>query len=426
MLRWLILSLCACTTNDPTEAEEPVEASPPLSQATLDTVDPIRLKAHVDVLADDSTGGRIPGSVGHAQAMDYLVGELMELELEPLGDDGSFLQTFPSSPSSDSFMLDKDGAVVPHAVTQGTNLVALIPGKDPDREHEHILVMAHYDHLGVTSDGEIYNGAFDDAAGVAVALELARMLSREEARTDRSIVLLLTDEEEFGLDGSGAWIEAEMGPGIDVVGGVSVDPVGRPLLPGFAPVVVIGSERSPEFQDVWRQAAAFAPENLDVVFMNRDVIPVFASDQDNLYQADPSVPAVWFVNPGFSFYHTTEDTPITIDYRVLVDDVQFLATAISLLGNTDARWSYEGPTEFGGQTAQDALPLFEGVAAYEELTSVERVKADEYVATLKAVAEFDDVSILGDPDLFFFEATYFILFDLGASHPGPIPPPFPE
>jgi hypothetical protein len=72
------------------------------------------------------------------------------------------------------------------------------------------------------------------------------------------------------------------------------------------------------------------------------------------------------------------------------------------------------------------LPLFEGVAAYEELTSVEKVKADEYVATLKAVAEFDDISIVGDPDLFFFEATYFILFDLGASHPGPIPPPFPE
>ena len=48
-------------------------------------------------------------------------------------------------------------------------------GGDSTLSQEHILVMAHYDHLGVTDEGEVYNRAFDNATGVAAALELARV-----------------------------------------------------------------------------------------------------------------------------------------------------------------------------------------------------------------------------------------------------------
>ena len=72
-------------------------------------------------------------------------------------------------------------------MTQGTNVVATIPGTNPELADEYIVVMAHYDHLGVTPDGEIYNGAFDNATSVAMALEVARVLLEAEVQPQRSI-----------------------------------------------------------------------------------------------------------------------------------------------------------------------------------------------------------------------------------------------
>ena len=417
--------IVACTRDQPTDsAENP--GDPPLAEDVLSVLSPERMQAHVNFLADDDLGGRMPGSVGHQQAIDYIHGELQDMGLQPLGLDDSFLHTYETSPSSDSFMLDESGAVVPQAVEQGVNLVGVVPGTDPQLADEYILVMAHYDHLGVDEDGAIFNGAFDDASGVAMGLELARLFAEGCATTRRSLIFLFVDEEEFGLDGSEAWLDNPTVPLTDVVAGISVDPVGRGVLPDFWPVVLMGTERSPEFAAVWREAEKWADPETPVVFINRDIIPVFASDQDNLYDLSDPIPGVWFVNPGMSFYHTPEDTPETIDYRVLRHTTRFLATALKLIGDDENRYAYEGSPELNAQMAGDALELFNGVEASSEITGSERIRNDSYREVLEAVVAADDISVIESPDAFFLGAAYFVLFELTSAHPGEIPPPFPD
>ena len=291
---------------------------------------------------------------------------------------------------------------------------------------EYVVVMAHYDHLGVTLDGKVYCGAFDNASGVAVALELARLLMSGSVTFSRSVIFMFTDDEEAGLLGSQAWINEPTVSGETVVAAVSVDPVGRPLLPDYWPIVVMGAERSPGLKDLWREAAQYVDEDLDVVFIHRDLIPVFASDQDSFYEAPDPVPAAWFVNPGFSFYHTTDDSPATVDYRVLLGTTRFMAQALMLMTEWEETMVYMGPPEVSALDAQEALQLFYGVAESEVLSDDEREQLDSYIGPLEEVVEADDISVLSNPDAFFFSATFFVLYTLGPAHPGPIPPPFPQ
>lgn len=90
------------------------------------------------------------------------------------------------------------------------NVVAIVPGTDPNLGRENIVIGAHYDHLGfghfgamnVNAAGQIHHGADDNASGTAVLLDLARRLSQLPARPARTIVFVAFSAEELGLFGS--------------------------------------------------------------------------------------------------------------------------------------------------------------------------------------------------------------------------------
>ena len=82
------------------------------------------------------------------------------------------------------------------------NVIGILPGKHPELKDEYIIIGGHLDHLGVGLDGVVYNGADDDASGVAVVLETARVLGQNHFRPDRSIVFTAWAGEELGLIGS--------------------------------------------------------------------------------------------------------------------------------------------------------------------------------------------------------------------------------
>jgi hypothetical protein len=85
------------------------------------------------------------------------------------------------------------------------NVVAVLPGSDPRLKAEYVVLSAHLDHLGVGEpiDGDrIYNGAMDNAAGVASLLEIARAMGAAAQRPRRSLLFLAVCGEEKGLLGS--------------------------------------------------------------------------------------------------------------------------------------------------------------------------------------------------------------------------------
>jgi len=413
--------LLAC--NGPADVEPP-EEPPPLSEEVLQHISPERIRDHVDVLAADEMGGRIPGSYGHRLSRDYILAEMSEIGLTPVRMDDSFIQHYENEPISDRFQMEEDGTIIPSNVTQGTNLLGMIPGSDPELADEYIVIMAHYDHLGVSQAGDIYNGAFDNAAAVAMGLEVARVLIDHHVQPRRSIVFLFTDDEESGLDGAQAWLEDPEIPLGEVVFGLSTDPTGHPVLPDFWPIVMIGLERSPTLLARMKETRRYS--EVPIHFVHRDAVPVFASDQDRFYSWQDPIAAGWYVNPGMTFYHGPKDTPETIDYRVVLANARYIAQMLVDLGGDEARYPYEGEFPVDGASAQDLKELFEGVLASSVLTERELERTNYYIGEINKVVEADSLDAVSDPDTLFFSGAYFLLFELTYSHPGEIPPPFPE
>ncbi len=95
-------------------------------------------------------------------------------------------------------------ATFEHEAFESANVAALLPGTDPARADEHLVMTAHLDHLGVGApqDGDsIYNGTLDNASGSSALLTLAAALTRMEAPR-RSLLFLWVTAEESGLLGS--------------------------------------------------------------------------------------------------------------------------------------------------------------------------------------------------------------------------------
>ena len=417
---WWLLFLVGCGSDSGDTAQALVP--PPIPRSVTDQIDPHNIKTHTDVLADDAYGGRIPGSPGAIMAREYIQAQMIEIGLEPLGMDNSYVYTYPNQPGEGYFMLDDLGNVVDHATTEGVNLVGAIPGTDPEHADEVVVVMAHYDHLGVDSSGDSFNGAFDNAAAVAMNLELARVFIENGVSFGRTVVFMFTDDEEFGLDGAREWIGEPTVPQEKVVFGVSTDPLGRKVVPDFGPIALMGLERSTGLSEIWAEAATHI--NAPVYQIHRDIIPIFSSDQDPFWEQE--TPALWFTNIGFSFYHTVDDTADTIDYVMMLENAHLLAYALKLIGDDAQRYTFLGQQPVKGVHAQAAKEVFEDIKESNWLSQDDKDFADTHIEKLDLVIEADSEDAVDNPEIAYTAALYFLLYDLPGKYPGEIPPPWPE
>jgi Zn-dependent M28 family amino/carboxypeptidase len=108
---------------------------------------------------------------------------------------------------------------------QSGNVVGVLPGTDPTLAAEHVVVTAHWDHLGIgkpRGDDAIYNGAVDNASGCAGMLELARAAAAAPQRR-RSLLFVAVTAEESGLLGSQFFAQHPTVPKDKLVANFNVD-----------------------------------------------------------------------------------------------------------------------------------------------------------------------------------------------------------
>jgi Zn-dependent M28 family amino/carboxypeptidase len=183
-----------------------------------------------------------------------------------------------------------------HKRVSSPNVVAYLKGSDPSLSATSVLLTAHLDHIGVRRSGEgdrINNGAYDNATGSAVLLEVARVLAAQPERPKRSILLVLVTAEEKGLLGSDYFAHYPVKAAGRIVANVNLDmPV---FLTASTDIVAFGAENS-TLEGVVRKAAAEAGYTLSPDPMPEENIFV-RSDQYSLVKK--GVPAVFLV-PGFS------------------------------------------------------------------------------------------------------------------------------
>src|SRR5580693_5223801 len=120
-------------------------------------------------------------------------------EIVDLGKDRKPLPRFPLGVSL------KCRAVVKSTSVESANVIAKLPGSDPALKNEYVVLSAHVDHVGIgapINGDRIYNGAMDNASGVAVLLDIAASWKAKEAHPRRSLLFVFVTAEEKGLLGS--------------------------------------------------------------------------------------------------------------------------------------------------------------------------------------------------------------------------------
>lgn len=137
--------------------------------------------------------------------------------------------------------VERDAAVVERF--SSANVVAILPGSDPELADEYVAITAHLDHLGTTpgEGDQIRNGALDNATGVATLIEVARQMVQSGQRPRRSLLLAAVTAEEMGLLG------AEYLARHPVVDGriISLVNLDMPILTyDFQDVIAFGAEHS--------------------------------------------------------------------------------------------------------------------------------------------------------------------------------------
>jgi len=137
-----------------------------------------------------------------------------------------------------------------HEQITSPNVIASIEGSDPALKGEYVVFSAHLDHIGISKhhDGDeegadvINNGALDNASGVSILLETARLLSSMPTAPKRSVLFVVVTGEEKGLLGSSYFANNPTVPATQMVANVNLD---MPLiLYPFAEVIAFGSTHS--------------------------------------------------------------------------------------------------------------------------------------------------------------------------------------
>ena len=115
---------------------------------------------------------------------------------------------------------------VKRSQVESPNVVGVLPGNDPTLKTEYVALSAHLDHLGVgepINGDSIYNGAMDDASGVASLLEIARTLHDSGTKLKRSLVFVVVTGEEKGLLGSWYFANHPSVPAEGIVADLNLD-----------------------------------------------------------------------------------------------------------------------------------------------------------------------------------------------------------
>lgn len=278
-----------------------------------------RLSYHVHLLAADSLDGRSLGARGRDVATTYIASQFEEAGLRPF-QNGSYLQPFQI----------RQGIVNLNAV----NVIGIVDGSDPQLRKEYIVMGAHYDHIGFHPDKEgeerVFNGADDNASGVAMLIELARYFGRNPEKTARTLIFIAFDAEELGLKGSGHFIKNTGMEGADAIRMMfSMDMVGMYESNNGLNIKGIGSITG------GRALAVNLSEKHNIRLKNTSHKSEYRTDTWPFVAAGiPSVHVFTGLKP--SPYHKPHDTADKLEYEGMAKITTYMQELVSELSGSPA------------------------------------------------------------------------------------------
>ena len=286
-------------------------------------LDADRMISDVRWLADPHREGRENGSAGLERATQWVADRYEEIGLQPAAPDGSFFDSWS----------EQAGTGDETRTVSLRNVIGMIPGTDASLAGQSVVVLAHVDHLGrgwpdvrTGNEGEIHPGADDNASGVAVMLETARIIAGTH-RPARSVIFVATSAEEWQLRGSRRYIESmKRWPASQALAVISIDAVGR-LREGE--LLALGTGTATEWVHIAR-GIGFTTAVLSTAVKDDPG----GSDQVPFHEI--GIPGIQLTTGAHSDYHRPGDTADKIDAQGLVSVATWLREALMYLSERPA------------------------------------------------------------------------------------------
>lgn len=287
--------------------------------------DSLAIRKDIEFLASPALAGRLTGTPGNDSAATYLAKRYESLGLRALAP--SYLQHFVARPPAHNGA----GASLP---TQ--NVFAVLPGSDPALRGQYVVVGAHFDHLGTSTEGAldpdargaVRRGADDNASGTAAVLELARLFTASPTR--RSLLFVNFSGEEEGLLGSAYFVDHSPVPIDSIDAMVNFDMVGRLENDRLIVYGVATATELPALLD-----SANATTKLAIAAQGDGFGP---SDHSSFYAKN--IPVLHFFTDLHEDYHRASDTPEKINAGGEARVVTVAERAIRAIADRPARLTY--------------------------------------------------------------------------------------
>tara|TARA_B100000745_G_C20144155_1_gene392341 strand:- start:390 stop:1631 length:1242 start_codon:yes stop_codon:yes gene_type:complete len=283
-----------------------------------------KLIADIEYLSSDQLEGRFAGTKGEKAAAQYIAKRFKDLKLTSLSN--NYLQNFsfkqPNNPH-DELEFDKRGK-------NQINSINVIGYLNNNKENT-IIIGAHYDHIGYggiysldtdrMEKNKIHNGADDNASGVALLLNLAERLIKEN-NSNNNYLFIAFSAEELGLIGSKYFVE---NPLIDLKNAnymINLDMVGR--LNKDKELSVFGAGTSP----VFKQVINSTNNNFSLKIIDDGIGP---SDHTSFY--NKGIPVLFFNSGSHQDYHKSSDDFELINFSGIREISEYVINIIHELNN---------------------------------------------------------------------------------------------
>lgn len=264
---------------------------------------------HIKILSSDSLEGRKTGTAGGEKARAYIIDQLKKYGIV------SYVPGYTQSFSTtQSFGMVQKG--------DGINILAVIPG----RKKETMVISAHYDHLGIYNN-QIYNGADDNASGVAGILTIAQYFKKNVP--DHRLIFAFFDAEERGLKGSEYFVETINLTEEKVVLNINLDMISRS---DKNELYACGTFFYPHLKD--KLQTIKSPEEIKLLFGHDDPILkredwTSQSDQFNFHKKKISF--LYFGVENHTDYHRSTDDVEKISSSFYANSVETILQAVKAL-----------------------------------------------------------------------------------------------
>ena len=260
-------------------------------------------------LSHDMNHGRATGTRDAARVARYIETHFRQYGLEPFCA-GSFYQPFLADSASG---------------TVGRNVIGFVPSAVPS--DEYVLITAHYDHLGVL-DGNIYNGADDNASGVTVLLNLADMFgTMKKTRTgpDKNIIFAALDAKELNMAGSKHFVNHLIIGKDSIICAINIDQIGtviEPVHEADTSFVIVLGEQTLRRQDrgLIDMCNRYYNIGLDIdhtFYGSENFTRLFYQLSDQIVFHEAGIPALVFTSGFHRHTYKTTDDPDIISYPVM-------------------------------------------------------------------------------------------------------------